>query len=308
MPGLVAFKKVVPVVVAVCLAAVCSPALAGAEEPRVWSQFQLEASKGFEIAVERDGSFFSLTAAAGPTGVIYSTLSNPVGDAEPMSVEADLGKLGDIAVHFEAAGPPKRVPNQPPGCIRARTKGHFVGSIRFRGELDYTRAEAARAAGTVTTSEGDCDTFDRADIASVYRRKGGPPAVGLVATRKARGGTIRFACNRGEGLIFASDDGTGHPQRRYFEAAIDGQYRQLNIIRIALSASDRRGSFAFDESLDSATASPPPPFRGAATYRRRDGSRRGAWAGSLSVSFPGAPHIRLAGPGFDVSMEYDEDE
>lgn len=283
------------------------PPSADAEGQHVWSQFRLDASNGFVIAVERDGPFFSLTTGNGPTGVIYSSLTKPIGAADPMSVEADLGKLGAIAVNFEARGVAKRLPNQPYGCTKTRTKGVFVGSIDFRGERAYTVADATEATGILNTTEGDCDTFDRKARVTMDPRKGRPRGVELVADKTTQGRTINFACSRGEDLVFAADDGK-HPQRRYFEAAISEKYRQFNIIRLAVAASDNGSAFAFDDPLTSATAAPPAPFTGTATYRRSPGAHTGSWAGPLSVSFPGAPNTRLAGPHFSASLDYSDDE
>jgi hypothetical protein len=126
----------------------------------------------------------------------------------------------------------------------------------------------------------------------------------LTAIKRTGGRTISFSCNRGEGLIFATDNPKKHPQRRYFEAAIGEKYLRFSIIRLALSASDNRSTFAFDDPLTAATASPPAPFAGSATFKRPPGARKPSWTGSLSVSFPGAPHTRLAGPGFVASLDY----
>jgi hypothetical protein len=151
--------------------------------------FRLDASNGFVIGVERGGPFFCLTAGDGPTGVIYSTLTKPIGKADPMSVEADLGKLGAIAVHFEATGAAKRLPNQSYGCTKTRTRGAFVGSIRFRGERGYTTADATRAAGILNRTEGDCDTFDRKALPARARPQSRLRGVGLVAAKKSQGRT-----------------------------------------------------------------------------------------------------------------------
>jgi hypothetical protein len=61
--------------------------------------------------------------------------------------------------------------------------------------------------------------------------------------------------------------------------------------------------FSFDHGLGVATASPPSPFSGSASFRRRPG-RPSTWAGSLRVSLLDSPRpVALAGRDFHASLE-----
>jgi hypothetical protein len=72
-------------------------------------------------------------------------------------------------------------------------------------------------------------------------------------------------------------------------------------MRFALTTAPSKKTFAFDEALTEATITPPEPFHGTGTYRAAaDGTT--TWTGPLSVSFPGAPHLPLAGEGFKATL------
>jgi hypothetical protein len=72
-------------------------------------------------------------------------------------------------------------------------------------------------------------------------------------------------------------------------------------MRFALVTAPSKKTFAFNEALTGATITPPEPFHGKGTYRAAsDGTT--TWAGSLAVTFPGAPRLSLTGETFKATL------
>ena len=73
-------------------------------------------------------------------------------------------------------------------------------------------------------------------------------------------------------------------------------------IRYALAIAPPKKSFALNDAVTAATITPPPPFHAKGSYRAApDGTT--SWTGPLSVSFPGAPRLPLAGEEFKATLE-----
>ena len=72
-------------------------------------------------------------------------------------------------------------------------------------------------------------------------------------------------------------------------------------MRFALATAPSKKSLAYNEALTKATITPPKPFHGTGTYSAAsDGAT--SWTGPLSVSFPGAPRLPLAGAEFKATL------
>jgi hypothetical protein len=85
-------------------------------------------------------------------------------------------------------------------------------------------------------------------------------------------------------------------------SAWTGERRGKITIERSITSMGSADAFISDQALTSATVEPSAPFRGQASFQAFAGKTTGTWLGSLSVSFPGRPHTRLAGRTFDGSL------
>jgi hypothetical protein len=266
----------------------------------------IQGSNGFEFGITRSGRylFIGTWSHRAHAGVLYITKG---GVPAANGVEAHLGKLGDVSVRFKPSGPRKRLHGYPSTCEKTATRGHFVGSIDFTGELSYTEVHAHRAKGELTITHGDCDTFNRPSVLAQPLLKGEKSAIS--AHSRDHSSDIAFSCSHGK------DDEIGpfnsaDTNRRYFEVWVSTRYRSIGVNRIVQVSSADPASLIFDDAAETATVAPPPPFSGSASYEKlpSSGPRWGSWFGTLSVSLPGlADPVAIAGPSFKANTNHDFD-
>ena len=257
--------------------------------------FGLTASNGFSLDIESEGGKVTIVAserrppiatfsAAGRprpagTGNGASSIYRARGaTASPNLIEARLGGLGRISVAFHPSGKVHVTRLDARGragaCARpariVRRLGTFTGSIEFEGEDGYTSVRATSARGSVGTPLPPGCAAGRAVLSAV----------------NPRAGTRFEATTTDMGVAF----------RAILEQRLEGGV----VVSRRAYAGAPRGTFAFDNALTSARVSPPAPFSGVARYAAGR-PRPGSWAGSLSVTFPGAT-IPMTGPGFQARL------
>ena len=91
--------------------------------------------------------------------------------------------------------------------------------------------------------------------------------------------------------------GSGSARFLAAEEVVEGR---LGIVRLA-TASAPESAFTFEDTLASATLAPPIPFSGKGVFQQGIGVAE-SWAGSLAVSFLGAPRTPLTGPPFRTRL------
>lgn len=279
------------------LAVLClAPATAAsAEGARPFSaEFSLQASNGYLIHMSAGRHELTITVAERKprSSHVVETTYSVTGAASPKGVEANLGALGEISLRFVPSGRAitKRRPKLPKACKAPRNivrrQGTFVGVIRFEGEAGYTTVEASEVNGSVGTPEGVfCATFSNGSGGGKrhhHPHVASPPYLGATTAHSALG--------------FAAAARGHHDGRVGFVASSTEKNGAISIFRWA-SVVAAPSDFKFDRRLTTATVTPPPPFSGTATFRRR---HKGPplWTGSLAVSFLGAPETPLTGSNF----------
>ncbi len=201
-------------------------------------------------------------------------------------IHASLGSLGRVDVRWRPDGRVSRMPWRchGHGVPLFLDEGTYVGTVRFRGEGGFTTATAHHLQGRTGWFRFGC---------GVTVSEGFPgPGVLLEAGRLTAAGDL-------SGPSFSAVENRPGRAVSYgaWMAERDGSVR---IVREALASAGPR-SLETDTGLHSATARPPAPFSGSATFERLRRGQPGAWNGDLTVDFPGHPGVHLAGAKFGAT-------
>lgn len=274
---------------------------AEAREARPFSaEFSLEGSNGYLVSVigGHHEVVINVSKNGLQSGHLEETAYTIPGAVSKDRIEANLGDLGEISLRFSPSGEviTKKRPKPPNDCTAprkiVRRQGTFVGFIRFEGEGGYTTVDATEVSGSIGTPEGIfCASFINGSAKEGHHRHVHvpPPAPFLDAT------TVHNA------LAFAAAAVGRHRHRASFVASSTEKDGAVSIVRWA-SVVASRSDFRFNRRLTAASVTPPPPFSGAATFRRPRKGGLASWTGSLTVSFPGASEIPLTGPNFTTTL------
>lgn len=274
------------------------------------SLFTVRGSSGYMITVYGAAggpgrSTVGLSAAHGTASATYTT----EGTVTAEKMEASFGPLGALALRFRSSGrviqtmvPPGCRVNGFPSVARARL-GTFTGTLWFRGERGYTKVSTHRIKGRVGEPRAILGGRGHPCLSP---GSGANEASGvlLAASRPTReasfGATAEPPSDAPQAAASPAARADGLGSYRFDGSTLE-QRSGVEIARSA-AATGPAGDFIFDSTLSSATVTPPPPFSGSATFQRNPGGSAG-WTGSLSVSLPGLPRVRLAGPRFRSSMQ-----
>jgi hypothetical protein len=282
--------------VGVVIALFVSPGLAIAKSgsfvigPSQTMEFGLKGSHGYSISVSGSGGKISLTARHGGSSASYLT----PGVASSTRIKARFGHLGRVSVQFHSDSGPRRMP-LPKGNCRGKgeivDRGHWVGTIEFKGEQEYSAVHASRVRGKVTkflkktcsrTQEEGSARNIRVTSLSAVSKTGGVFLVAFKVTSNS----------------YPAVNGSA------FTASILEQLgRRLFVTRSieASAAVDAFTSTEADGRIESVTIAPPAPFTGTAAFQRTAGSK-GSWLGSLVGDFLGRGEVALAGPEFSAEI------
>lgn len=253
--------------------------------------FSLEGSNGYWINVEKWGHRVFLQAANEQSTVGYiPRASVPKGS----DIKFRLPGLGRVSMRFHPQGPPRRsAPGPSPRCRggeQVKQRGHFVGTIRFRGERGYTSARATQAKGAIESRTKEvCKRSPSEEDDSE------PLTDRTELNAKSRSGSQGVAFN----AFMVSDP----VDLTSFGASVVERRLGMTIFRYTY-AEGEQGDIAIGDTRPyplSATVTPPAPFSGSAEYTRTPGGDR-TWTGSLAVTLPGLGRVSLAGPDFDARL------
>jgi len=272
------------------------------------SRFELDAQHGYKVTVVGEGDIVALEVSRPLAHGKGDLLEKLLGFRQSVTayvargtvtehrIAASFGKLGKVDVRFRPSGQVEKSGRRRHcrGVDHYTNRlGVFAGSVRFRGEGHYVAVRSHRAKGSVRSPlHLHCGSFSRHAISSSRAR---PVHEGfnfaptfLTATQRHGVSALELITFRlGKTTLFAAinEEGLGSMAR----------------IRFALATAPSKKSFDFNEALTEAAITPPAPFHGKGTYHAAsDGSA--TWAGSLSVSYPGAPRLPLTGEGFETTL------
>lgn len=266
------------------------------------SRFALKTRQGYEVVVVAVRDIVALEVARTRSGASTPLKQGRAltayvahGTVTPGRIEATFGGLGRVEMRFHQSGRVAR-PNPGRHCKGAgrfiRRFGVFAGTVRFTGENRYVAVRAHRAKGLIRRPiHPDCGirNFDRGVgrlSRPVRHLPEFTPTILAASWRQVVSSTDFFALQiRKKTLYLAvSEESRG----------------SMAEVRYALAVAPSE-TFVSDDALASAKLRPPAPFHGKGSYGAApDGTK--SWAGSLSVSFPGAPRFPLAGMQFAAML------
>lgn len=270
------------------------------------STFALKAQHGYTITVVGEGSIVVVEVSRPLRHGKRNLLEELLGFKQSVTayvargtvtehrIAASFGKFGDIDVRFR---PKRRVLESPRRrhCRRGDRftgrLGVFVGGVRFNGEGGYVAVRSHRVKGRIRPLHLHCSSPPhRLSGGRARPVREGPsfiPTV-LTATRRHAVSSLELLTLRvGKTTLFAAIN----------EESLGSMAR----MRFALATAPSKKSLTYNEALTRATIKPPKPFHGTGTYgATSDGAT--SWAGPLSVSFPGAPRLPLAGAEFKATL------
>jgi hypothetical protein len=273
------------------------------------SRFGLKAQHGYTVTVVGEGDIVvvevSRPLAHGKGDLLEKlfgfkravTAYVTRGTVTEQRIIASFGKFGKVDVRFRPTGQVVESARR----RRCRGADHFtsqlgvfVGGVRFSGEGRYVAVRSHRAKGRIRSPQHlRCSSRPpRAFSSSRARPVREHPS--FIPTFLAA--TSRHGVSALELIAFRLRKTT------LFAAINEESLGSMARMRFALATAPSKKAFSFNDALTRATIRPPAPFHGEGTYRAAsDGTT--AWTGPLSVSFPGAPRLPLAGEEFETTLE-----
>jgi hypothetical protein len=214
---------------------------------------------------------------------------------------AKLGDLGRISLHFHL----RHARNTNRGCLRQHERlGVWKGRVRFRGEDDYVNVDTRELHGKVEIEGGRTHRCSRIVLVP-------PPVHHHKVGSKAKPGSGRHEVERYT-LFYAQKSGTTRPssfaaiKKTRGEADFFADVFELRgrvLIDREEYGEGSAGDFRTSKRFKTARIHPSPrAFRGAGHFHAHHNHDNNRWKGSLATSFPGAPHVRLAGRKFEARL------
>jgi len=263
----------------------------------------IKGSNGFRGFISTEGhKQVGLTLLKG--GVLIDLQTS--GRVSRHGIVARFGELAKVSVRFQ--GKPVTVDPQRDrrGNSERRCSGRdpivepgfFHGTIRFRGENDFTRIDTRRAPGTVERRfRRICKRSPLAGLEAAFEEIFGALRIDLLEARARVDGTnVAFEA---ASFDFGSLLGPGAPPSYGFVGRTVERDAGMRVIRVA-NVDGADGTFLAGKpgaNPQTATVVPPKPFLKTAEHLKERGIP-GSWIGPLAVRLPGAGLVPLTGPGF----------
>jgi hypothetical protein len=274
--------------IGLCLAlALPSAAAASRCHSRVKSTsyfIDVRGTHGYSVQIESNDAGGVVLTAEKPRGgrvALYAVR----GVSKVNRLEATFGNLGRVALHVRY--PKRTLFDSEPVLLEGR--------LAFKGEEGFTSVSLHRVRGAAFNRFGAIckpplhEREARASLSS------GPKAETFVAA--AEKGPRQSVLMR----LQASDPPNSDGDVGDFIVVILQESREgMRIERaVDVSASEANLETMVQAAAFTGSISPPPPFRGTATFSR-DPASLTMWSGDLSVSLPGARDVPLTGGGFSA--------
>jgi hypothetical protein len=264
-------------VVAAALVTYAAPQALAKTKPN--DSFTLKGTHGYKLKGFGAGRFVSMTASKDPGKATYSSR----GKATPKVMKVDLGKVGEVRVHFHAER--TKLVDPPKGCKgpkQERRSGVWKGKIRFKGEGGYTKVRARKAKGTVLLTRNLKCHGPKPRTATVLNAAKVIPATNTL---------VNFNAAQVKGR-----------SGRTFVASEVGTLTKTSPVTFIRSVSLTGLANTFTHNgLVSAHVKPPNPFSGSGDFHSSPSGS--SWTGPLAVDLPGDSGVKLTGSGFIARLQ-----
>lgn len=263
-------------------------------------EFALEASNGLHVEVETSSE--GVTLEVSRPGRIASYRVQ--GEATEAGLKARFGKLGSIDVTFE---PTKTRTDKPPkGCSgtpSTNSEGLFVGTIEFTGEREYVQVAATQAKGRLSVyREGEWKCH--------RRREPSPPHVSHRLSRpgprsqpQPDEGPATLAVMNRRCICFFAAYAVPNRKRRGQTVFVGEKFEKVDGMEIIRGTfvNGAPATFAFNHKAGTAQASPPHPFSGSGTFKRKPNGPD-LWRSTIQVPLLGSDPLDLSDPGYRAKL------
>ena len=291
---------------AICCAVAATAATAAPLGPIVG--FHLKRGP-YEVTVGNLGQSIFLAVETGAVKSqkhVASTAYLAHGTATESRLQASFGEFGELSMRFQ----PSRNRSWVKPDRNCRGLGLFLvrhgtweGKLRFRGEGGYLSLDLHRVRGFVETIAPKCREATE-EQPTTGRPSAEPHSQPLIrpSQEPSLGPEVPVLQARWRHGVGAAEfiGGGGREGSNFFASTAEAHGR-VAVFRTAHTEGKPKAVTA-DQALTRAKLTPPSPFHGSGSYRAApDGSK--TWAGSLFVSFPGAPHYQLTGDPFEPTLE-----
>jgi hypothetical protein len=278
------------VALTVLLGVQAAPAVAAGEpETGGFNSFSLKASNGYTMTVlgSSDDGYVDgevlVFLRRGSTAVLYLAPAT-VTDTK---VEANLGRLGRIAVEFRPSGTEGETgPRCIPKAKDPYERGVYVGKVEFRGEENFARVSASSARFSLHPFIDwfACGRSLEDEVGQDF------PGVRLQARARLASGQLHLRAYQNQAGAKVK-----------LAAQIDERRGRIRIAR-GFERIVPAAALKFDPALESALLRPPTPFSGSGTFESAEPKDR--WTGSLRIDFPGRSNVPLTGSRFDAGLAH----
>lgn len=250
------------------------------------AKFKVRASNGYLIelqarATRNPDQDMYVVARKGSSSVTYGV---PGSLAPDDSIDLHLPHVGRIAVHFDPVNVTRgRRFRNCTGRASVIEHGFFRGTIRLRGERDFTALNRTSVHGRMT--QHFRQVCDNGESSGGHRRE-------------PRFSSTFLASGESHGFLgfLATESKFGDATETFFGAHNFGRREGMDVFT-SISVQGGPGDFVVSPhgSLKFAEVKPPAPFEGGAAFNLTSPTTS-TWEGDLAVELPGLGKVSLAGP------------
>jgi hypothetical protein len=248
------------------------------------AEAHLMGTHGFRITILASSGDLIVTARKGTAAVNYFLLK---GGLEGDRIHSRLPGVGRVFLEFHDRHSNHRSTDSCRGPASPARKGFFVGTVKIRGERDYTEATSHHVRGEIVQEGRDkCRRQASARASSASSR--------LLSASTSRGkGRLSF-------FAFSFPSAKLHSDL-VFGASLLRVRGKMVITTTQNALGKSPDALQIAAPPRSASVIPPAPFTGSASFLQ-EAEDQFSWTGDLAVELPGVGEVSLAGPNFDTSV------